>query len=217
VNFPCRKSGFSAVRCATASILFSCLLAVAVCVSAQKVPPPPKPANEGPSLEVTMKFIQDKLNGLGPINYDYQWTNTATGLTQRARHLTDEWTEVEADPKTCVLRGHVKEIMNGKVRWDRDVSYRVRAIQKILVMNLEQQQNQNHATAGLSDSARVSPPIFVIEVDLESFPARLYWDPNSGKDHGFFFLYEEEMANRVAKALVHAVELCGGGGKPEPF
>jgi hypothetical protein len=28
---------------------------------------------------------------------------------------------------------------------------------------------------------------------------------------------DEDMANRVAKALVHAVELCGGGGKPEPF
>jgi hypothetical protein len=25
------------------------------------------------------------------------------------------------------------------------------------------------------------------------------------------------LADRVAKALVHAVELCGGGPKPEPF
>jgi hypothetical protein len=29
--------------------------------------------------------------------------------------------------------------------------------------------------------------------------------------------YDQEMANRVANAMVHAVELCGGGSKPEPF
>jgi len=33
------------------------------------VPPPPKPADEGPSLEVTMKFIQDKLNDIGPVTH----------------------------------------------------------------------------------------------------------------------------------------------------
>jgi len=31
-----------------------------------------------------------------------------------------------------------------------------------------------------------------------------------------FALYDESLANRIAKALVHAVELCGGGSK-EPF
>src|ERR1035438_9360583 len=46
MNFPYRKSEFSAVRCATATILFSCLLGAAFCVSAQGVPPPPKPADE---------------------------------------------------------------------------------------------------------------------------------------------------------------------------
>jgi hypothetical protein len=29
--------------------------------------------------------------------------------------------------------------------------------------------------------------------------------------------HDEETANRVAKALIHAIELCGGGAKPEPF
>jgi hypothetical protein len=28
---------------------------------------------------------------------------------------------------------------------------------------------------------------------------------------------DEDVANRVAKAIVHAVELCGGGSQPEPF
>ena len=32
----------------------------------------------------------------------------------------------------------------------------------------------------------------------------------------FLSLNNEEMAHRVAKAITHAVELCGGGEKPEP-
>jgi hypothetical protein len=39
---------------------------------------------------------------------------------------------------------------------------------------------------------------------------------NNGQDPTIRF-YEQELADRVAKALVHAVELCGGGPKPEPF
>jgi hypothetical protein len=37
-----------------------------------------------------------------------------------------------------------------------------------------------------------------------------------GDDYSISF-YEQETADRVAKAMVHAVELCGGGPKPEPF
>jgi hypothetical protein len=39
---------------------------------------------------------------------------------------------------------------------------------------------------------------------------------NNGQDPTIRF-YEQELADRVAKALIHAVELCGGGPKPEPF
>lgn len=28
---------------------------------------------------------------------------------------------------------------------------------------------------------------------------------------------DEDAANRVAKAMIHAIELCGGGSQPEPF
>lgn len=39
---------------------------------------------------------------------------------------------------------------------------------------------------------------------------------NTKETHVFRFS-DEQMSNHVAKAMVHAVELCGGGGKPEPF
>jgi hypothetical protein len=39
-----------------------------------------------------------------------------------------------------------------------------------------------------------------------------------GVDHSIR-IYEQEMADRIAKAMVHAVELCGGGSRSqqEPF
>ena len=36
------------------------------------------------------------------------------------------------------------------------------------------------------------------------------------KQNAFIFR-DEETANRVAKAMLHAVELCGGGSQQEPF
>ena len=84
----------------------------------KNVAPPPKPADEGPSLEVTMKFMEDKLNDVGALNLVVYSQGEAVG----------------------------KEIF-----------------------------------------------------------------------HLFFPFFEEQLANRVAKAMVHAVELCGGGGPPEPF
>jgi hypothetical protein len=44
----------------------------------------------------------------------------------------------------------------------------------------------------------------------------------TGKDEKvrrlLFIIRDEDLANRVAKAMLHAVELCGGGGgKSEPF
>jgi hypothetical protein len=32
-----------------------------------------------------------------------------------------------------------------------------------------------------------------------------------------FYFQDATVADRVARALTHAVELCGGGSKPEPF
>jgi hypothetical protein len=40
---------------------------------------------------------------------------------------------------------------------------------------------------------------------------------DSEPDSYEFYFHDEDVANRVAKALVHAVELCGGGSQPEPF
>jgi hypothetical protein len=44
-------------------------------------------------------------------------------------------------------------------------------------------------------------------------------NPESDTNVGVFTLHfrDEEMAGRVAKAMIHAIDLCGGGSPPEPF
>jgi hypothetical protein len=51
---------------------------------------------------------------------------------------------------------------------------------------------------------RQDPPYFTVTAKLKD---------NSETP---LFFSSEEIANRIAKAMVHAVELCGGGNK-EPF
>ena len=46
--------------------LLSCVVAIP---QSAPVAPPPKPADGGPTLEVTMRFVEDKLNEVGPISY----------------------------------------------------------------------------------------------------------------------------------------------------
>jgi len=47
------------------------VLAVSTVLAQERkaVPPPPKPTDDGPSREVSMKFIQDKMNDDGTVGY----------------------------------------------------------------------------------------------------------------------------------------------------
>jgi hypothetical protein len=51
------------------TFVFCLTLCVAAPALAQKVPLPPKPADDGPSLAETMKYIQDRLNEQGEVRW----------------------------------------------------------------------------------------------------------------------------------------------------
>jgi hypothetical protein len=62
-----------------------------------------------------------------------------------------------------------------------------------------QRQNKNDAAAGHTTwDARVDPAIFDLVVK------------GQGNTEYYFFFTSEDTANRAAKAMGHAVELCGG-------
>ncbi len=167
-----------------------------------------KPADEGPSLEVTMKFIQDKLNDVGPVDFVIYRHNDIQGDDDIGK-VRAECTKVVADPGTCRVSYHLKYEgdLNFPPPHDYDVEFRLKDVQDVLVVPTDQFLNEKAAGAGHPEfSYKVGPPVFTLKVRI-----------SHAKGVNAVHFLDEEMANRVAKAMVHAVEVCGGGGKPEPF
>ncbi len=163
-----------------------------------------KSADDGPNLEVTMKFIQDKLNAIGPVNYVAHMHNTKG----------DDWTnqfkveisKVVADPTACRISFHWKAERDGTSLGDADNSNNLKVVEDIVMLPREQDLNDRAKAAGHPEvNARVDPPVFLLQL-------------RKAKETSIVGVFsDEQLVDRVAKALVHAVELCGGGSKPEPF
>jgi hypothetical protein len=188
-------------RAATTFLMTSILLSAAC---AQDVPPPPKPADDGPSLADTMKFIEDKLTERSRVNFITYVHDNVQGNDWTISRTT-ELTNLRATPGTCRIDFHWLLKERDKTPQDLDVWFLLKAVREIVVLPLEQRYKTVDAEQGNPGlSTRVDPPVTVVVVKRAD-----------GVSHEFDF-YDETLANRVAKALVHAVELCGGGSK-DPF
>jgi hypothetical protein len=189
------------------TVCFAALVVSAALAQQKKaVPPPPKPADEGPSLEVTMKFIQDKLNDVGTLNFVVFLHDNVAG-TDLANRNKLELSNVAANAGACRISYHVKWELNGAVTQDIDAWFPLKDVGDILVMPIEQAFKAVDTAAGHPGfTYRSDPPLFVLQARRTNSKAVNEID-----------FADEQIANRVAKAMVHAVELCGGGAKPEPF
>jgi len=81
------------------------------CAVAQDVPPPPKPADEGPSLEATMKFLQDKLPGKA--NFIVYAHDNVAGTDWTVSESV-ETSNVSADASRCRVDVHYRTIQGGQ-------------------------------------------------------------------------------------------------------
>jgi hypothetical protein len=98
----------------TTSILALTLTAFSLVSAQQAVSPPPKPADGGPSLAVTMQFIQDKLNQHGKINFAEYVQDNAAGndwIVQQALEIVN----VVIHPESCIISYHFKEWTNNNI------------------------------------------------------------------------------------------------------
>jgi hypothetical protein len=260
---------------AVAALLLSCVRA-----GGQDVPPPPKPTDDGPNLEVTMKFIEDKLRSIGRLNYigyihdneppvsrwldlnsdtitvsrsgtaltlRYSNGRTASGtlqgdftmavgftadccvgtISEDGSHIdwsngttwtsvqpgstngrdwqirfSTEVTDVRASVTDCRIDYHWRENKGNEVTHDKDSRVLLKDVRAVVVKTRDLELKEADSKAGHPEwTSRVDPPVFVVSL--------------SGPD-SVFYLYDESLANRMAKALVHGVELCGGGSK-DPF
>jgi len=188
-------------------------LTAATVVAQQAVPPPPQPPANGPTLATTMQFIQDKLNDIGKISFVMFEQIASIGSTgaeaevHQTVPLTNEISNVVSDQNQCRISYHRKFTFNGKTYMDENSVFSLRDVQDIVIMPYEQDQKEwdpknNYPNEIITST---SPPITALVVHRPH-----------GEENTFRFT-DANLADRVAKALVHAVELCGGGSKPEPF
>jgi hypothetical protein len=185
-----------------AALLLSGLLA-----HGQDVPPPPKPADDGPSLEATMKFVQEKLGSIGRLNYIAYGHDNIAGDDWMFK-FSGELTNVRASVAACRIDNHWQATLNGQAVEDRDWGLSLKDVQEVVVKTMEQEFKEGDTKAGYPEwSMRVDPPVFLLLIKGKR-GERLFEQS--------FVLYDESLGNRVAKALVHAIELCGGGSK-DPF
>jgi hypothetical protein len=184
-------------------VCFAALLS-APTLAQTAVPSPPMPADNGPSLAVTLNFIQDKISEVGKLNYvAYSHDNIAN--TDSTNQFTVEVSNVAAHPDACVLSYHIKATRDGAITNNADGGFPFNLIQKVMVMTGDQDINAANVAAGApSLNSRVDPPHFALIAQRKG-----------GATNTVYFA-DEDTANRVAKAMIHAVELCGGGNK-DPF
>ena len=212
----------------------------------QPVAPPPQPANaapvaSGPTLAETMKFIQEKLKEQGQVEFvETTSVQNQPGVTIRisVRNKDDE---VVADPATCTLHAAgtfdqsmvtsagVKTVSTENQHSDLSGTLAFKYVEKITVEHILDFSNRHFAESGHPEvTATAATPVFFVELSASKTLFTRHESNTIGKqapvvtdkplkEAGLVFR-DEEMANRVAKAIVHAVELCGGGQKsPEPF
>ena len=196
--------GATSAQSRSIALLLLTLLATAG-LAQQPVPPPPRPADSGPSLQVTMKFIQDNLNDVGSISFVYYAHENREGRDWSVVNKY-EASNIVADPAACRISYHWKDTSNGIVAADADRQIPLRAVKDLVVRPGDQHLKQLAAAAGSpSLEFRVDPMFYVLALRMP-------------KNEEFHFVFrDEDLANRVARAMVHAVELCGGGRKDDPF
>ncbi|HSZ62083.1 MAG TPA: hypothetical protein VK828_09805 [Terriglobales bacterium] len=192
-------------------------LSVSAAFAQQSKTVPPKPADQGPSLEVTLKFIQDKLNDVGEVNFAIYWYNNILNRQELTYQTSYEVSNVVAHPARCGITFHRKVLNDGRTVQDLDDWFSFHDVLDLAVRTGEQEVKKAQNDIGdHTYDTKFDPPLFVLAARR---PKNKRQQPSGWQVAGTdqFFFTDEEMANRVAKAMVHAVELCGGGSKPEPF
>jgi hypothetical protein len=194
VSFPTNGMDFKVPDEQTASRIAS---AFARLIAACKIIP--HTTAGGPSLEETLGFIEDKLNTQGTVNWLATFQDTVAGTSHAPVQVSSDISSVAGDRGTCRLNFHQKNLVSGKTTVDAAFFVNFRRVDKLEVMGLQESVAKQYARQGHPEWVEtISPTVY--ELDVIGAENRTWYFPFA----------DEDMANRVAKAMLHAVELCGG-------
>lgn len=205
--------------------------------SQQSAPPPTAPADSGPTLAATMQYIQEKLSGQGQVGWAQTFSNRPGWIDRQTVLISD----VMADPTACTLyttetiditielpSGQILK-PGGPVTADdlhtHIMEMDTTSFKQVEKITVEKYQDIVHQAA--VDAAHpevivtVTPAVFYVKLWASSDVFSTHSTTTKGsrapvekdaasKTNGLTFR-DEDTANRVAKAMTHAMELCGGG------
>jgi hypothetical protein len=185
---------------------------------AQNAPPPaqnaPPSAQNAPTLSAesaqqlaaAMQVIQKELNSVGKITFKVDVSNAdEKGSSQ----LSEQASNVIADPATCTIRYHWWESIAGNVVDDEDMSISLHDVQGVSTMSAEESwKKEAEAEGATPDQLKIyyekfDPPMFIVAMKT------------TGDNGESFSFTDQKQASRVGEAVTQAVKLCGG--KPDPF
>jgi hypothetical protein len=197
----------------------------------------PNPVEKvAPSLEETIQFIQNNMKGQGPVDYVSTTSNRNNpSFISRMKVQSAEY-NVVAELATCTLHVEFAESdsletsVGGKTfaagTYDQhsqiDATIPFKRVEGITVESRQNSLNHSFVAIGHPElSAAVAPSVFVVQLSASkpAFSAHVSTTkgseaPQVSDNTGVlteFLFRDEEMANRVSKAMRQAVDLCSGG------
>ena len=178
------------------------LAAFSAAFAQQPVAPPPQPAAADPTLAATMQLMQKELNAVGRLSFVVHIFDKEEG--NGTSKYIEELSNVVADPATCTIRYHWWKSVHGDVVNDEDVSFSLRDVLGLSMMNNEQAEKKQFEEGKAYPEEKQT-------YHLEFVPQAYLVMIRKPEDNveGFRF-NDKKQAERVAKAMGHAVELCGG-------
>jgi hypothetical protein len=206
--------------------------------SQQSAPPPVAPAESGPTLAATMQYIQEKLSEQGKVGWAETFSNRP-GWTQREFVIHSDvmadpaacalYTTGTVDIIVDLPQGKTFSIGGKPVTADDLRTHIVemdtfffKQIEKVTVEKQQDMANQAFVEAAHPEiTVTVTPPVFAVKLWASTAVFSSHTSTTKGnqppvekdaatKTNGLFFR-DEDTANRVAKAMTHAMQLCGGG------
>ena len=178
------------------------VLCMATTFSLQAAAPPKK---SGPSLQETMEFIQDRMIDNRHVGF-VATVQSIDGSTHEDTFV-EEFSNDRADARACVISRHRKLTYKGAPSADNDTQTSLVDAEDVVVEPEAQALSAQYASGGFPDWTvpSTNPSITLVVVR----------HPNHNMDYWLEFS-NATLADRVAKAVTHAIELCGGGNKA-PF
>jgi len=152
-------------------------------------------APPGPTLAASLGFIRARMIDQGQVVYEANLRDTSTDEAWTNK-FTADMTNVTVDLTGCKIAFHWKTTLDGAVQADIDTSLSFRQMRKVSVVNREQEIRTQVKDSHPSWVSTVSPGVWVVTMKKADGASILDFT-------------DEDVADRVARAVDHVLDLCG--------